>query len=276
MLLKAPTWRRDHVQDLLDSSTTPTSRFEDKKTISAYHFFKEYQDANHDKQKHIYLERYYPKFTGAVELHSRMDLGFRWFIEAAIMANIPSTQIAEEIDVPTEVVETYEDLFFDVRKHLTKQDYIISMIFFPSYRAGIHGRDFDTLWKMMAYYGSFEVVRDFNSHREMSADTRKWVDVVTRAKLAKNAFIASQVITPNQYNANEVIDSYINLLKIEKESAGVETTESEVITALKPLFGSISMTFAQRGIEGQKDEPRFLSVEDAEPNPLDVEEKDVT
>ena len=267
MLLKPPAWRRDRVQDLLDAGTAPIKKFEDKKTLSAYNFYKQWVDA--DTRKHLQLERNYPNFTGAIELHSRTDLGFRWYIEAAIMASIDAEVIAEDLGLPVAVIETYEDLFFDVRPRLTQKDYVVSMIFFPAYRAGIHGRDFDTLWKMMAYNGSFDVVRDFNSNGELSQDTRTWIDTATRAKLAKNAFLAAQVVTPNQYNSTEIIDSYVQLLKIEKEEQRGLQPEGSNTSALESLFTSIGVTVADIDSDKNPSEPRYNQISLETRNPLD-------
>ena len=103
------------------------------------------------------LEREYPVLHEAYELWNgaRSD---RWLFEATVMANAPVEEASDYLHMPIEVLELYEQLFFDVRGYLLHRGHVIANVLLPSGRS-LHPQDQDFFWKLLAYEGGWNVVQ---------------------------------------------------------------------------------------------------------------------
>lgn len=79
------------------------------------------------------------------------DSFLRWDIEASILAQVSTEDIAVDCGLPCSSVYAYERIFFDVRDKLSEQRYIIHTVFGPGIREKLKD-DIGLAWK---YYGYF-------------------------------------------------------------------------------------------------------------------------
>jgi hypothetical protein len=146
----------------------------------------------------------------------------RWKIEALIMARKPADEIAKSFLIATEVIETYERLFFDVRDRLDSRDYVDTTILGPAISNGMFDRDFDFLCKIFAYhYG--EVALEVFFHPSMGVSTEATLanlsglaDDVIFSRSKGLAVIAAMTQRVDSYTRESIMANYMQLLALEK------------------------------------------------------------
>lgn len=77
----------------------------------------------------------------------------RWTIEARIIAGETNAEIAQKLGTEEDVIAAYADVFFDVRDKLANLDYVIGVILSDAVTRGLQERQYDLLWKMVAFQG---------------------------------------------------------------------------------------------------------------------------
>lgn len=81
----------------------------------------------------------------------RANRARRWELEARILADQPRATIAEVMQLPPSVIETYEAVFFDVRAALAKRDYIVCTVLQPW--LSFQPADVARIWRHYGYWG---------------------------------------------------------------------------------------------------------------------------
>jgi hypothetical protein len=105
--------------------------------------------------QHPRLDRLDPAVAGACRARSGGDGRRRWEVEARIVADRPTAEVAGRTGLPAGVVEAYEALFFAVRDRLGCIDWIATFVFGPRLYEGITEKDADLILKRFAYgYGA--------------------------------------------------------------------------------------------------------------------------
>lgn len=75
----------------------------------------------------------------------------KYSLEAHILAREDNFEIGFRCGLAPDVVEAYEQLFFNVRDKLHHRKYIVNVVLGPAVHRGLSEREFDLLWKLYAY-----------------------------------------------------------------------------------------------------------------------------
>jgi hypothetical protein len=82
------------------------------------------------------------------------NTGTKLHVESLILADAEPDSIANAVKTSTAVVESYESLFFDIRKNLNNHGYIFHSVIGPDILMGFSRNRPDALWKYFAFvYG---------------------------------------------------------------------------------------------------------------------------
>ena len=129
----------------------------------------------------------------------------RYAIEALITSGVSAAEISAEVGCAESVVETYEDVYFDVRDRLGNELYVLDALLAPMYTLGTSGKDYDFLWKALGYYCGSEVLRSFWTISEPTEDLSIKLRALLMARLQKQSLQASFSRAPAAHNTSEII-----------------------------------------------------------------------
>jgi hypothetical protein len=90
----------------------------------------------------------------------------------------------------------------------------------PAVGRGLHARDFDFMFKVLAYCCGWEIFTEFIDHKASNPKTRDFHQENFKEGLMKLGWAATKRLELNNYNALEVINACLQLQSIEKEQGG--------------------------------------------------------
>jgi hypothetical protein len=100
------------------------------------------------------LIKRFPSIYYAKEIHRRPEKVVRWMIEAYLLSKAETAYISEATAVSENTITWYEKLFYNVTPYLKSDSYIINVVIGTAIHHGAVERDFDMVWKLLAYaYG---------------------------------------------------------------------------------------------------------------------------
>src|ERR1700733_5058202 len=154
--LRVPDWRWLRAQDIAHGGPPVTVRQDGATSATlirrAARFYKALQGCDSDeRQMKLAWER--PDMFWAHYMYDQLHNPMRWSIEARILAGETDREIATRIGCSEEIIQAYEALFFNVRDKLNRTDYILNVVLKDAVLRGLHEREKDLLWKLVAYTG---------------------------------------------------------------------------------------------------------------------------
>lgn len=159
----------------------------------------------------------------------------RWTIEARIMAGETNAEIAQKLGTDEDVIEAYADIFFDVRDKLQNLDYVVSVILADAVTRGLQERQYDLLWKMMAFQGGTHALNAILS-RFISISRPKSAEEVAGFfqdsainSVKYKAAIATMTIPVNQHTSLALIDSFVKYVEVERTTDSATKAQSSII-----------------------------------------------
>jgi hypothetical protein len=166
----------------------------------------------------------------------------RWDIEAHILARCTDQEIGFHCGVPVEVVEAYENLFFNVRDRLQHTGYIVHKVMGESVQRGCNERAYDLLWKMYAYaYGphmlhaissKFVSPNYCMSPDDVSAAVQD--DTVSTMKL--KAALAAKTIPVNAGTQTDILHIFTKYVEIEQTTDSAGKAQSQILNHIGTMF----------------------------------------
>jgi hypothetical protein len=211
-----------------------------------------------------------PDMFAAFEIFEDTSCGLRWIFEASIMANRSLKEMSEYLKTDVDVLETYEIVFFDVRDALDNRGCVVSNVLMPLTTNSVLPRDPDILWKALAYYGNWDVVKTCWEIGHAAPAALDFLNKANHEKVVANAFDALHTTHVNNFNATDHIRVALDKQRQDFEMGNV-THGNQATTALTGLLGSIRLHVRKVGAQLPAVEER-LQLPDA-PNIIDVEAK---
>lgn len=210
-LKRQANWRWQLVSELsIAGKRVPRSLRSDAVVTKALKFWNALQRCSDPAESitgMLVLQRDFPEVSEAYEIYSSLSLE-RYFIEALVMANAPSEDIAIETGYPPGVIETYEKLFFDVRALLPRRLYVMGTLLGPLFSTGTSSTDYDYLWKAIGYFCGVSALNAIWKIGKLSPTDAEQVTELLRSRLLTQATGAAFARRPNQYNSGEILESF--------------------------------------------------------------------
>jgi hypothetical protein len=236
--LDSPSRRWDLVTALVAEGHAPSRADEDKLVRDGFYFKRrETKVLAHEITK---LQRDYPDLYRAHALFMS-DAGVRWVIEAGLLTPVSLADLSAYTAQPVSALKTYADYFFDVQDKLSARGYILSQILYPAINKGLDQRDFDFMYKTLAYCGGWEVYTEFIDMKRMSDKTGDWVRNSFQDRVWKLGWIASHRVNVNNFNAVELIEKCLDLMRMEREE-GKQPARDAALVLVKNSLNQCQMT----------------------------------
>ena len=249
-------WRWLRAQDLVDSRHTPTPEVDDEYVTQAYRFLVRLQAAEEPTSKsketkfRKLVEEFGPMYY-AFDAYSKANF-IRWALEAMVVAKLPAEEIAVQIPCDVEIVRTYENTFFDVRDRLESSIYVLNDLLSPGLTKGASPKNFDFYWKSLGYFYGPEMLKEYWAVGGLTQKMSLQMDALISGMVKKNAAEASFTREINKYSAPEIMQEYMELLKIEHvKSTAVQPTTPIVDDAAVMLQ---AIQFSVKSLAGEVEE----------------------
>lgn len=205
--------------------------------------------------EHLQIQKKYPIMYKAYALYKDLT-SCRWIIEAGILADVDVREIGEYVGVEPDVIALYEKLFFNIRDMRTNRGYIQNLINLPAHGKWMDSRDYDFMYKVLAFYGGWNILKEFIESKTLSPETDKWIVRSCLDKLKKVGWTALHRVEPNQYNAMEIVQQLLELRKDEKEGEEGRTRyDNQAEDMMRSLLGTGFLSIMPR-MELQANEVR--------------------
>ncbi len=146
---RPPSWRYHRTRHLIEEGRAPEPGFDDGLTRLAWPYFAG-SPANDGAgperlaQSHPAVDEAFAFYTGAEPIR-------RAELEARILAGQTDDEIAAKLGLSAAGVAAYEALFYDVRRSLTADTYIVNCVIGPKVHYGITPEDHELLLKVYGY-----------------------------------------------------------------------------------------------------------------------------
>jgi hypothetical protein len=176
-----------------------------------------------------------PAVLGALQLNSSIEPGPRLQLEARVLARQTTGEIAARLGFSIEIVEAYQNLFFDVRDRLGESSYIMAVVIKHSLHDGFAAGDMDAILKVYAYgYGPI-VLDAVIEELEVGGGTLPAVAVNSKLAQSIRMAITARSIPVNQQTAPGLIRLNARFLEIEREAAEDVALNAPVRATVEPF-----------------------------------------
>jgi hypothetical protein len=243
-LNQAPEWRWQRARDLIEHGKAPTRTRDDRNIIRAHKYLRMWDIGDHSSVSRVRFQ--YPLIHCAHMLYQDSESGCRWILEAGLMADRPADELAEYLNTETEVIQVYEDLFFDVRNALKHRGCILGSVLMPAISHGIIPHDPDFFWKLLAYHGNWDTVKAMWETDAMTPAAHDFYTRTFNEAVLKKGWMAAQTVNANQFNAVELIQTAMQLLR-DEHAAGADQARDTTQASLKSLLNSITISVHRTG-----------------------------
>lgn len=147
--------------------------------------------------------------ASAHTLHHHEDSIWAIIIEACVLAKMNNTEIVDETGIDEDIIDTYIQLFFDVRNKLHNKIWVVKTIFGKSW---IHKRFHETdkptaeeILKILAYYGGKHVLRtllaglgEIEEFPQSDKDLYRWFSALSESLISQHSVISGLLWKPHQ------------------------------------------------------------------------------
>jgi hypothetical protein len=254
-----PTWRWNRARNLVATGTYAKLAQDDIYVRLAKSFWAEYsrlekipEHTVFDKEQ-LFLK--YPGIAYAWQLHTNTTgQNQRWLVEAHLLGRATPEQTAEFVGTEPDVVVWYEKLFFNILPYLKHEGYIINVVIGEAIHRGITDRDFDLLWKSIAYSWGYpalqEWVRPFQRNKITNARQLKPAlsDAVSR-DLDKKTAVALKTL--QTYGNHEIIlNAWNKAREIEANQGSTPTGEALILSNVSTAISSLQFLVGRDGLNG--------------------------
>ncbi|MCY2987813.1 MAG: hypothetical protein NTY19_08120 [Planctomycetota bacterium] len=114
-------------------------------------------DATKAKRRRSGDQERWAAIAAAHEFAQRND-PLRWEVEARLLAGQSDDEIGRRCGLPTDVVQQFERLFFNVRESLDARNYILVHAIGFGHLVGLGDQELNRLWRKYAYAGGVVVL----------------------------------------------------------------------------------------------------------------------
>ena len=187
--------------------------------------------------------------------YTRDDTGnpVRSEVEARLLADDQTDNIARRVNTEVEVIEAYERLFFNVREKLVNRGYLMHCVLGPAVHLGFQSSEYDLIWKLFALLGgplAVDLMVDQSvghARPDRASDLKYFVADVAQNDLRRVAMLALKTLRINNFNAMEIIDKFLKLVELERTGgAGGGIATEAVKQNVHAMLVSLPFTVGRR------------------------------
>jgi hypothetical protein len=237
--LRKPTnWRWERARELSEQRKKGGVRFyDDEITSEAVRYLNKKKGGAESYE----LAKEFPAIYEADVIHTEAAID-RWTIEALLIADEAIERIVNYTGASTELIETYEQLFFDVRSRLKNTGFINMRVLGNNMRE-IHSTDPDGMWKMLGFNGGPQILYALWSCKLPDEKVIQWFKGMRKWEIVHGSARAAKARTANGFNTGEIIDGAMKLDELEMAAAinkPADSTTNNLLTQLNYTIANIT------------------------------------
>jgi hypothetical protein len=253
--LRSPSWKWERAIGIANNTQPRTSRRFDGDDAfgwikKATKFYQGLQAVN----KLSALTRLEEKFRSIFWAHNLFEAANdqHAMVDALILARVSPQTIAKTANLSSETVEAYEELFFDVRRFLDKELYILNAVFGNNLQSLRPDSDYATIWKTYAYYTGPHVLRLLISKFSPGSwcDDQDQVsnviqdDIISSMRLKTS--IAAKTIPVNSRTQIALLNAFIKFVEVERNSDSQEAATKVLLSGVEEMYSSMRINIGGR------------------------------
>lgn len=274
---RAPDWRWLRAQSIHEETGHPATPRRDgpsgcKWIKRAVRFFRLYNTMDDYGRGQLALEM--PALFWAHDVWHRQDQPSRWAIEAHLLARETDKEIGWKLGCAPEIIDAYEQIFFNVREKLDYKEYIINVVMGQSITRGLSERHYDLLWKLFAFSGGPHVL-DSMIGRMVNAtwcvradDVSNFFQDTAINIMKKKAAVASLTVPINTNTHLNLIEAFVKYVEIERTTDSMGKAQDQIAANLHAMLGGMPFGVASR----KQDTTKMLPGYDQEAVELNADE----
>lgn len=211
----------------------------------------------------VELSRKRPALFWAYRLYDDENAELKWEVEARLLAHCSDWEIGYACGLPPEVVEAYEQLFFNVRDKLRHRGYVLHCVIGPAVQRGLAERDYDLLWKLYGYFYGPYVIDSLTSKcvnptwcpSADNAGAAIQSDAVGTMKL--KAGIAAKTVRVDAQTQLELLNAFNQFVEIERTTDSSDKAQDIVLNHINAMMTILPFNIAGRN---PRDNHRMVAV----------------
>jgi len=254
--MRAADWRWLRAVGVAEGTQPPATRRRDgnkgyKLINDAIAFRREFERRPNDADK-CELAALSPEIFWAHHIWQSSNAMLRWQVEALCLAKESDFDIGYECGLAPEIVQTYMDLFFDVREKLCHPGYIRTCVLGPAVPRGLSEREYDLLWKMYGYWlGPLVLKAVFSTFAQPDWCMRP--DAVGAAlqddalgTLKLKAALAAKTVPINSHTQLELLHAFTKFIEVERMTDSAGQAQSQILGHIGALFEALPFGISGR------------------------------
>jgi hypothetical protein len=169
----------------------------------------------------------------------------RWAVEARILAGETNEHIAQKLGTSPGVIDSYANVFFDVREKLQNTDYVLNVVLADAVTRGLQERHYDLLWKLLGYRGGSHVldavISRFTSMTRPDAPDGVngfFQDMAVNCMKYKAA-LSTLTVQVNTHTQLPLIDSFVKYVEIERTTDNASKAHSTIVENIGSMLASL-------------------------------------
>lgn len=274
---RTPDWRWERVLHLCDRHPTPgrCTKWDDDFIKQAREHLLLWRRFTPAQREQLFWKN--PGLTYAIDIYEKLNIGERTStaltIEARLLANQSYDQIADEAGTLPAAIDWYEALFFNVRDHLKKRDWIFSNVLAPAMmRAKVEAGDsdgfesfstfknsevakpfFDGSLKFFAYFGGpylvDHLITGFRAGQPLESldNIDQWYDRTMGSLVRRRSTQAAGQFEINKFNVTELFQVHHAIMALERSQDNIDAQKSTTERHIQALLEDIPWSLGADG-----------------------------
>lgn len=277
---RTPDWRWTRVLKMCDRYPTPgrCTKFDDQYVRKAREFLLLWRKLDEATREQLFWKN--PGLTYALDIYERAANGtgteIAFIIEARLLARQDYETIAHEAGTLPDTIDWYEAMFFNVREHLDKRDWIQTQVLRPAFlrtktehaddnqafngamttmfRSSEIAKPFlDASLKTFAYFGGRFVIDHLihgfrvGEFLESRDNLASWYDRVMGDILRRRSSQAAGQFEINKFNVTELFQVHHALMALEKSQDNIDAQKSTTERHIQALLEDIPWGVGEDG-----------------------------
>lgn len=283
-VFRRPDWRFERVLKIVDRLPTPgrCTRRDDGHVRAARNFLLRWRAREtDDEREELFWEN--PGLYYAYQIYEKTEEEPEpaMILQARLLADQTSRQIADSLSTTPEAVDWYERLFFNVRDRLRHRDWITKHVLLPALmnnhkltpqspgdNAGLPFRDstvarpfLDASLKLFAYFGGTHLVdvmiTGFQSGKPLTSpeDMANWFDHHWSMTIRRRSHQAAMQFEINKYNVMELFGVHTQIMALERSEDSQEVQRTATEKHIKALLDDLPFGVGDDGAEIVRGQP---------------------
>lgn len=166
-------------------------------------------------------------------------------LEARILANEDNYALSDRLGLRADAIETYCQLFFDVRQRLQRKSFILHFVIGQEGGHRVTPNQYATLWKLFGYFGGpanlDSLITGFEGPASLVGLTAsETMDSLIAAKQRQKMMIATVTLPINIATQQLIFESWVKLKQYEQSAQSAGSQRNTILANIDVLLENVA------------------------------------